>query len=97
MGDQVIEALDIDWEPGAGMLNRIEIDPEFQGRGVGTAIVTDLQRQCAERRVPARLEVFPHNPARHLYQRLGFREVGREGPAIATQWDPPADPGSAAV
>jgi len=89
-GDQIIGALDVEWQPEAAFLRRIEIDPEFQGRGVGTAIVQDFLHQCAERQVPARLHVFSHNPARHLYQRPGFRELGRDGPSIAMQWDAPS-------
>ena len=74
MDGQIVGALDIEWQPDAAILSRIEIDPKFQGRGVGSAIVQDLLRQCAERRVPARLHVFSHNPAHRLYQRLGFRD-----------------------
>lgn len=91
MGDQVIGALDIDWQPDSAVLSRIEIDPEFQGRGVGSAIVRDLLSRCAQRRVPARLQVFAHNPAHRLYRRLGFRDQGRDGPSIMMQWDPPND------
>jgi ribosomal protein S18 acetylase RimI-like enzyme len=90
--DQVAGALDIDWRPDAGVLSRIEIDPVFQGRGVGTAIVRDLLRTCAQRRIPARLHVYSYNPAQRLYHRLGFREVGRDGPSVAMQWDPPRNP-----
>jgi ribosomal protein S18 acetylase RimI-like enzyme len=78
--------------PDAAILSRIEIDPKFQGRGAGSAIVQDLLRQCAERRVPAGLHVCSHNPAHRLYQRLGFQDQGHAGPSIAMQWDPPGDP-----
>jgi ribosomal protein S18 acetylase RimI-like enzyme len=89
VGEQAAGALDVDWQPDTGFLRTIEIDPAFQRRGIGTAIVRDLLDQCAQRRTPARLYVFPHNPAGRLYQRLGFREVDRDGPYIVMQWDPP--------
>lgn len=95
VGGQAAGALDVDWQPDAGFLRTIEIDPAFQGRGIGTAIVRDMLDQCAQRRIPARLYVFPHNPAGRLYKRLGFREVDRDGPYVVMQWDPPTilDPG----
>jgi ribosomal protein S18 acetylase RimI-like enzyme len=50
-------------------LSRIEIRPEVQGRGVGTAVMRDL----LERGRPIRLEVFVNNVRAHrFYQRLGF-------------------------
>ncbi len=91
VGDEIAGALDVEWTADAAILYRIAIDPPFQGRGLGTAIVADLLRECGERRLPARLQVFPHNPARHLYQRLGFRQVGTDGPSIEMQWDPPGE------
>jgi ribosomal protein S18 acetylase RimI-like enzyme len=51
----------------------IALLPEQQGRGLGTALIEDLQRQAASRRVPLRLQVRPGNPAFRLYSRLGFR------------------------
>lgn len=89
VGEEIAGFLDVEWTSDAALLYRIGIDPAFQGRGVGTAIVTDLLRECGERQLAARLRVFPHNPARRLYQRLGFREVGRDSASIVMQWDPP--------
>ncbi len=89
VGDEIAGALDVEWRADAALLYRIGIDPPFQGRGLGTAIVRDLLTECGERRLPARLHVFPHNPARHLYERLGFRETGRDAASIVMQWDPP--------
>src|ERR1022692_3073516 len=89
VGDEIAGALDVEWTAEAALLYRIGIDPLFQGRGLGTAIVRELQRECGGRSRPVRLHVFPPNPARRLYQRFGFREVGRDGTSIMMQWDPP--------
>jgi ribosomal protein S18 acetylase RimI-like enzyme len=89
VGGETFGVLDVEWQPDAARLHRIEIGPEFHGRGVGTAILRDLLRECCELHIPARLAVFLHNPARRLYQRLGFREVRIYGPSIEMQWDPP--------
>ena len=89
VGDEIAGVLDVEWQADVAVLYRIGIDPTFQGRGLGTAIVRDLLRECGERQLPARLHVFPHNPARRLYQRLGFREVGSDSASIVMRWDPP--------
>lgn len=57
----------------------IAVYPRGQGRGVGTALFAAaleyLRGQCATR---VRLEVRPDNEvARHIYERAGFRGVGR--------------------
>ncbi len=57
-------------------LRRIEIAPEFQRRGLGTALITALAAEARARRVPLRLQVLKVNPARRLYERLGLQIVG---------------------
>jgi glycine hydroxymethyltransferase len=46
--------------------------PEFQGRWLGTWIFRDLMAEAAARGVPIRFHVMKNNPARRLYERLGF-------------------------
>src|SRR5262245_60059496 len=80
--------LDVAWRPDALHIVRIEIDPSFQGRGIGTRIVVDVLAEARRRGIPARLDVFVANPARRLYERLGFREIGRDGPSVSMKWQP---------
>lgn len=51
---------------------RVFILPEYQGQGIGTRIVEDLLSSARQRGVPTRLRVLKVNPARRLYERLGF-------------------------
>ena len=53
----------------------IALAPEYQRRGIGGAIVTELLQRARQRCVPVRLNVLRVNPARTLYERLGFDEV----------------------
>ena len=56
-------------------LDDLYVFPEFQNRGVGTAVIRDC---CAKG--PVMLYVFTKNTgALALYHRLGFREVGTAG------------------
>jgi len=89
--DVIAGLLDVAWRPDAVHLVRIEIDPSFQGRGIGTRIVVDVLAEARRRGLPVRLDVFIANPARRLYERLGFHETGRDGPSVSMEWQPVAD------
>jgi ribosomal protein S18 acetylase RimI-like enzyme len=56
-------------------LDLVEIAPEFQGRGLGTKLIEGLIVESDGRGVPIRLRVLTTNPAKALYERLGFRVV----------------------
>jgi GNAT superfamily N-acetyltransferase len=75
-------------EPGYGFLDEmtpeisIAVDPGHRGRGVGTALLRALCERAARDGIAAlSLSVERANPARRLYEHLGFVEV--EGTADA--------------
>jgi ribosomal protein S18 acetylase RimI-like enzyme len=69
----------VEWREDEIYLGLIELLPEFQGRGIGAAIVTDLLAKAQARGLPLALHVLKTNhPARRLYERLGLRVVGEE-------------------
>ncbi|GAB4178304.1 MAG: hypothetical protein Fur005_40540 [Roseiflexaceae bacterium] len=54
----------------------IQILPAYQNRGIGTLLITQLQREADQYQCPLWLSVEKDNPhARRLYQRLGFQLV----------------------
>jgi GNAT superfamily N-acetyltransferase len=54
--------------------------PEFRFHGVGTVLLAELVAAARDRGVPAiSLSVEDGNGARRLYERAGFRVVGRNG------------------
>jgi ribosomal protein S18 acetylase RimI-like enzyme len=57
-------------------LERIELLPEHQGRGIGAEMVGSLLATARDRGVPVRLQVFRESPAVRFYERLGFRRTG---------------------
>ena len=72
MGCLVLEKGDADWH-----LAEIQILPTFQNRGIGTTILMELMAQAAACNVALTLQVLKNNPARRLYERLGFEQTSR--------------------
>lgn len=66
----------------------ISLLPEFQGAGIGTALIRDLQARAAQAGLPVTLHVLATNPARRLYERLGFILTGEPGIHLAMLWRP---------
>jgi ribosomal protein S18 acetylase RimI-like enzyme len=56
-------------------LSQIQILPEKQGRGLGSSIIKKLLADAVQARATVSLSVLGANPARQLYERLGFRVV----------------------
>jgi len=70
----VFEKKDIGyWEVGERevetVLISIRLLPKYQRRGIGTKIIEDLLDNAQK---PVRLQVLKVNPAKKLYERLGF-------------------------
>lgn len=68
--------LDLVERDGHPWVGNIELAPRFHGRGIGSAILRDIQREAAARGQHVGLQVLKVNPARRLYLRLGFRDTG---------------------
>lgn len=60
------------------VLGLIELDPVYQGKGIGGHVVTTLLTEAAARGQDVVLEVLDVNTrAKAFYERLGFVETGR--------------------
>ena len=57
----------------------IALLPAFRGRGVGSDILRELQRTAAADGCLLSIHVECNNPARNLYERLGFLPAGEPG------------------
>jgi SAM-dependent methyltransferase len=67
-----IGALQISRRADHIFVSDIEIHPQHQGGGIGTRLLRRVLAQADAEQVPVRLQVLRNNPARHLYERLGF-------------------------
>ncbi len=60
-------------EQSETLLSSVRLLPEFQGKGIGTQIVQKVIDEAKKKNQPVRLQVLKINPARRLYERLGFK------------------------
>jgi ribosomal protein S18 acetylase RimI-like enzyme len=68
----------------------IALLPEFRRRGIGTGLLEKLFDEAASSGVPVTIHVELHNPARALYERLGFVAQGEQGIYALMRWTPAA-------
>lgn len=61
-------------ENNDGRIGLFAILPEYQGQGLGTQVLQDIISDNPNRRLY--LKVYKENPARHLYERVGFSIYG---------------------
>ncbi|HEY8974211.1 MAG TPA: GNAT family N-acetyltransferase [Burkholderiaceae bacterium] len=72
----------------------ITIVGDLRGQGIGSECLRGVQRQAANAGLAVELQVVVGNPAQHLYERLGFRQVGESGVRQEMSWrlEPAAAP-----
>lgn len=73
-------------------LLRVQLSPSIQGQGIGTTLLQQLvfEAQCAN--ASLRLSVLKANPARRLYERLGFTVALEMAHALEMQCAPKPQP-----
>jgi GNAT superfamily N-acetyltransferase len=80
-GNELIAATLFTWWYDLPLLAFCLTHPDHQGRGLATRLVTHAARELAgEGHEAMHLAVTETNPARALYERLGFRETPRPTP-----------------
>lgn len=68
------------------LLMDIALLPEFRQAGIGTSLMRALMAEAQQAGLPLRLHVEINNPARRLYERLGFYPIGEQGIYIEMEW-----------
>jgi GNAT superfamily N-acetyltransferase len=87
--DKDIGRLRIVRSPESIYIGAIQILPEFQSRGIGSAILTDLIHESESTGIPVTLEVHHINErAIYFYKKFGFQEVGNTEKQILMKYVP---------
>jgi len=79
----------VDRSGGETRILDITLLPAYRGRGLGSALLKALLQESAAEGRPVTLHVEQNNPARRLYERLGFEMVVDEGVYHLMLWVPP--------
>lgn len=80
------------WEDEMRVID-IAILPEYRNRGIGRAIYDDIMAEAKAAGKTVSIHVEQNNPARRLYDRLGFRPEGDEsGIYVLMVWHPDTSP-----
>lgn len=67
---------------------QFQLSPHMQGHGLGRRLMGRTIAEAAAANVPLRLSVLKANPARRLYERLGFAVVGEDEHELFMQREP---------
>lgn len=71
-------------------LANIGLLPSWQRRGIGSALIRDLLAEGGAKNIPVNLQVLLANPARQLYERLGFKVYAETPTHFLMRWKPSA-------
>lgn len=84
-----IGRLVVDRSEGEIRVVDVALLPERRNRGIGTSLLRALLAEAAANGQAVTLHVARDNPARSLYQRLGFATVSEDAIYVAMTWNQP--------
>ncbi|KWF67655.1 GNAT family N-acetyltransferase [Burkholderia pseudomultivorans] len=85
-GDQAIGLLKVSRSADEWHIHQLQLMPAHQGRGIGRAVLGSVLADATRANVPVSLSVLHGNPARRLYERLGFRLVSETATSAHLTW-----------
>ena len=78
LGAEPVGLLKLLRDQGEWQVMQLQLLPAHQGQGIGSRLLTAVVEQADAAGVGLSLWVLKVNPARRLYERLGFAVVGEE-------------------
>jgi ribosomal protein S18 acetylase RimI-like enzyme len=67
-------------------LQQLFLVPAVRNRGLGTSFLTWMKERAERKRKDLTLEVMTNNPARRLYERLGFKAISTASNKITMRY-----------
>jgi ribosomal protein S18 acetylase RimI-like enzyme len=92
VNDQPVGRLFVDWGKQEFRIVDIAFLPEFCGRGMGRKLIKSVITKAEKEGVPVTLHVEKFNPARHLYESLGFQPRETASDVYMLMQRPPGQP-----
>ena len=77
----------VDRKPHRWRIVDIAVLASHRGRGLGARVLAECRSECGAAGARLELRVAPDNPARRLYERLGFRVTGQDAVAVEMVWN----------
>jgi ribosomal protein S18 acetylase RimI-like enzyme len=94
-----LDLIEVDGEPAGRLyvyrgeedirIMDIALAPPFRGSGIGTALLSELMDEAGSSGRSLSIHVEMQNPARSLYERLGFVPAGEHGIYVLMRWTQP--------
>jgi ribosomal protein S18 acetylase RimI-like enzyme len=75
----------------------IALLPEHRGKGIGARLMAEVLAEAGAAGKGVQIHVERFNPAQHLYDRLGFRQIGDQGVYLLLEWQPGTDGSTAGL
>jgi ribosomal protein S18 acetylase RimI-like enzyme len=69
----------------------VAVLPEYRGRGIGTALISEVLAEARRSGRVVRIHVEIFNRAMRLYERLGFQKIEERGVYWLLEWSPARD------
>ncbi len=79
------------WMSNGILLLLIYVVPSMQRKGIGSGVIQALLQLGRQKSQPVTLAVMKINPARALYERLGFRTTHEDEYKVYMRADPVGD------
>jgi len=89
-GEQVLGRLYVHRGEKVWQVLDIALLPEHRGKGIGARLMTEVLAGARAANKPVQIYVERFNPAQHLYDRLGFRQIEDQGVYLLLEWQPSA-------
>ncbi|WP_157670554.1 GNAT family N-acetyltransferase [Chitinibacter sp. GC72] len=81
VANQVVGFYALREEEQAYALDHLYLLPQWQGQGIGSAVLTHIRQQCSSSSKPIRLAALRDSDSNRFYQRHGFIAVAE------SEWD----------
>lgn len=78
----------IEWSSDFVLIDNVHLLPEYQGRGIGRRLIEEIVMLAETKGLFAKLMVLRVNPARHLYEFLGFKVHREDGERLYMSTQP---------